>query len=113
MRHRPDGQILDVGETSLANTVLLCRQHHTLVHEGGWRIEWWGEGRPAFYGPRGQMLFEGRWRPPALPDDPVEALVHEQRLRGVEPDAATAGARWRREEDVPAEVWLAAAEALL
>jgi hypothetical protein len=27
------------GETSLANLMLLCSKHHTLVHEGGFRIE--------------------------------------------------------------------------
>jgi len=27
------------GETSLANLMLLCTRHHTLVHEGGFRIE--------------------------------------------------------------------------
>jgi hypothetical protein len=108
VRHWADG-----GETSLANTLLLCRHHHALVHEGGWRVEWWGEGRPAFFGPRGQMLFEGRWQPPELPNTPVEALIEEHRTRGVDPDERTAGARWKREEDVPAEVWLAAAEALL
>jgi len=27
------------GETSLANLMLLCTKHHTLVHEGGFRIE--------------------------------------------------------------------------
>jgi hypothetical protein len=59
------------------------------------------------------MLFEGRWQPPELPNTPVEALIEEQRTRGVDPDERTAGARWKREEDVPAEVWLAAAEALL
>ncbi|HUP51034.1 MAG TPA: hypothetical protein VM198_01060 [Longimicrobiales bacterium] len=43
----------------------------------------------------------------------MEALIEEQRARGVEPDERTAGARWRREEDIPDEVWFAAIEALL
>ena len=29
---------LDLGDTSLANTVLLCSRHHHYVHEGGWTI---------------------------------------------------------------------------
>ncbi|MGH7539939.1 MAG: DUF222 domain-containing protein, partial [Gemmatimonadota bacterium] len=35
----------DGGETSLANTVLLCAHHHRLVHEGGWSLEWCGKDR--------------------------------------------------------------------
>jgi hypothetical protein len=108
VRHWADG-----GETNLQNTVLLCRHHHTLVHEGGWTVEWWGEGRPAFFGPRGQTVFEGGWQPPELPADPVEALVAAHRTRGIEPDCTTAGARWKREEDIPIEVMLGAAEAMI
>ena len=43
------------GPTSLDNLVLLCRHHHTLIHEGGWRIE----GTPGhldFYRPNGSQL---------------------------------------------------------
>ena len=28
------------GKTKADNLVLLCRRHHRLVHEGGWRLEW-------------------------------------------------------------------------
>jgi hypothetical protein len=97
----------------MTNCLLLCKFHHTLVHEGGWKVDWWGQGRPVFYGPRRQLLFEGRRQPPDLPNTPVEALIEEQRARGVEPDERTAGARWKREEDIPANVYFAAAEAMM
>ena len=57
VKHWADG-----GETTLDNLVLLCSHHHRLVHEEGWRVEWWGEGRPAFIDPRGQKHFERRSR---------------------------------------------------
>jgi hypothetical protein len=107
VKHWADG-----GPTSLANTVLLCKHHHTLVHEGGWKIDWWGEGRPVFFGPRGQLDYEGRWQPPELPEDVVEALLEENRALGIEPDWRTAGARWKREEDIPDRVLFRAMEAL-
>lgn len=53
----------DGGSTSLDNCLLLCRHHHRLVHEGGWSIEWWGKGQPAFRDPRGQVHFDGRFVP--------------------------------------------------
>ena len=43
------------GPTSLENLVLLCRHHHTLVHEGGWRIEG-TPGHLSFYRPDGSQL---------------------------------------------------------
>jgi len=89
VRHWADG-----GETSLGNTVLLCRHHHRLVHEGGWRILWDRDGRPTFVDPRGGTHYDGRWRPPELPEDPVGALIGDNHARGAHPDWRTAGARW-------------------
>jgi hypothetical protein len=102
----------DGGETSLHNCLLLCNFHHRLVHEGGWRIEWWGVGRPMFFSPRGEMTFEGRWQPPKLPHDPVSALVRDNELQGIHPDGWTAGARWKEEAHIPNEVYFRALEAL-
>src|SRR5438067_805975 len=29
---------VDGGETNLENTVLLCKRHHRMIHEGGWKL---------------------------------------------------------------------------
>jgi len=149
VRHWADG-----GETNLSNCLLLCHFHHRLMHEGGWRVDWWGEGRPVFFDPRGGTHFEGRWSPPKLDvgpadhdsgpadhdagpvdhdadpadhdadpadhdadpanhdADPVEALERDNRLHGAEPDWRTAGARWKRLEDIPDAVLYGALEAM-
>ena len=96
----------------MANTALLCRTHHRLLHEGGWKMDWWGSGRPVFFSPRGDVIYEGRWEPPELGDDPVGALVEEHLHGGVQPDAWTASAIWKREEDIPDQVFFRALEAM-
>jgi len=166
------------GETSLGNCLLICRHHHRLVHEGGWSVEWWGQGRPVFFDPRGGTHFDGRWQPPREParegsaadreagaggggrlgeehmeagkrpgeeragagshpgermepgkrplparleEDPVAALseeslvaslIEQNRRRGANPDGWTAGARWKREADIPDRVYFRALEAM-
>ena len=69
-----------------------------------------------FVDPRGQMHYSGKPLPPALPDgrdqDPVEALIEQTRARGANPDFTTAGARWKRESDIPSEIYFRALEAL-
>jgi len=109
VKHWADG-----GETAFENLVLLCSHHHRLVHEEGWRVEWWGAGRPAFIDRRGQKHFSGKPVSPSLPShrDPVEALIEDTSARGTDPDYLTAGARWKHEEDIPDEVYYRASEAL-
>jgi hypothetical protein len=46
----------DGGETSLKNTVLLCRRHHRLVHEDGFQLALDREGSVAFFTPRGKPI---------------------------------------------------------
>ncbi|MGI9039017.1 MAG: DUF222 domain-containing protein, partial [Gemmatimonadota bacterium] len=104
---------IDGGPTSLKNTVLLCRVHHRLVHEGGWTVEWWGRDRQAaFRDTKGTVHVAGARKPPRLPPDPVAALVEANRAEGADPDARTAGARWKRERDIPDAVYFKATEAM-
>ncbi|MEJ2204870.1 MAG: DUF222 domain-containing protein [Gemmatimonadota bacterium] len=114
VKHWADG-----GETNLGNTVLACHHHHRLLHEGGWRVVWrgegvvWrGEGRAIFVDPRGREHFDGGWRAPEVGPEAVDALVEDQRRRGIDPDWRTAGARWKREDDIPHPVWVRAMEAV-
>jgi len=60
------------GPTSLENLVLLCRHHHTLVHEGGWRIEG-TPGNLRFYRPDGSQLRIDR------PPRPIRSPFHDPR----------------------------------
>jgi hypothetical protein len=108
VKHWADG-----GETTFQNLLLLCSFHHRLVHEEEWKIEWWGEGRPMFIDRRGGFHTDGLKVPsPELPVDPVEALIEDNRRRGADPDFYTAGARWKREADIPDDVYFRAVEAI-
>ncbi len=51
------------GETSLSNTLLLCRHHHRLVHEGRWTLALGADGQPVFRSPRGEEVMDGRGAP--------------------------------------------------
>jgi len=103
----------DKGETRLDNLLLLCSHHHRLLHEEGWKIEWWGKDRqPAFIDPKGQTHLGRPRETPELPPDPVAALIEDTRSRGADPDFYTAGARWKREADIPEDVYFRAMEAI-
>ena len=51
VKHWADG-----GETSLANTILLCRRHHRLVHEGGTRMALDRDGKAVFFTREGAVI---------------------------------------------------------
>jgi hypothetical protein len=115
IRHWADG-----GETRLGNLVLLCRFHHRLVHEEGFRVHAPTGGAGSKSGDRKLYFLDRRMRlipdapppTPPLPPRPVQALVERNRLRGVQPDYSTGSARYRREVDVPPEVVQRALEAV-
>jgi len=64
----------DGGETSLKNLILLCSTHHTLVHEGGFRIEKDYRDRWFFVRPDGRAVPESGYRPEDVTDDGAEAV---------------------------------------
>jgi len=66
---------IDGGATSAQNLVLLCRHHHRLVHEGGFKLVRRDDGKLLFFTPNGV------WIPhvvsPKIPTIDVETVVVE------------------------------------
>ena len=61
------------GETSVENLMLLCSKHHTLVHEGGFRIEKDYADRWFFRRPDGRAVPHCGYRPEDTTDDGLDA----------------------------------------
>jgi hypothetical protein len=107
----------DGGPTRLDNLVLLCRTHHRLLHEGGFRLEPDPAhlGRPIFHDPRGVRIPEV---PPRMSID--GHLLQPGRVQsggaGGNSRPSTEAVRNRRpprwEEDVPLAFYLRALHAL-
>jgi hypothetical protein len=79
----------DGGETKLENLVLLCRRHHTLVHEAGFSLAATAEGF-AFRDPRGHPLPRTDPRPATCADE----VRHAHRRGGLHIDAKTNLPQW-------------------
>jgi hypothetical protein len=106
IRHWADG-----GATTLSNLVLLCRHHHRAVHEEGFRVEVGPTGRLNFYDSQGLPLPDVP-SPAYVGETPIEALIRQNRIRGIDPDVFASAARFRRDADIPWEIEAAAREVL-
>ena len=108
VKHWADG-----GETSLRNTLLLCRRHHRAVHEGRVKVSVNSDGTVLFFTPKGRMLVDA-------PKPPVARAAHLPPLPSVHPGAPlkgdgfvlSNGAALYRDCDIPWEIEAAAREAL-
>jgi hypothetical protein len=81
------------GPTTLSNLALLCRRHHRVVHEEGYRIERRADGAFQFRRPDGRVLPDVPPRA-TVPADPAGALRAQSIAQGLELHARTGFAQW-------------------
>jgi len=81
------------GPTTLSNLALLCRRHHRAVHEEGYQIDQEPDGALSFRRPDGRPLPDVP-PPPAVPDDPIEALRARHAAEGLRLHARTTCPSW-------------------
>ena len=74
------------GETSLDNLLLLCTKHHTLVHEGGFRIEKDYADRWFFVKPDGVAVPDNGYLPRLDTHPPAGGLLNGMETIVSEPD---------------------------
>lgn len=105
---------IDGGPTTLQNLTLLCKRHHVLCHEGGFRVEALAGGRFRFLDRQGREVLAA----PPLPSvtgDPAKALAARWVPPGVDISPSTGVPTWEGEpfdygwaiEDLQAKAGLA------
>ena len=112
VKHWADG-----GETSLRNTLLLCRRHHRAVHEGRVKVSVNSDGTVLFFTPKGRMLVDAPRRPKAArggerPGLPPLPTVHPGAPAQGDGITLSNGAALYHDSEVPWEIEAAAREAL-
>jgi hypothetical protein len=91
------------GETSLDNLVLLCHQHHRLVHEGGYTVEGNPDSGIRFRNRHGIVWPLAPPRPPPGRTDELIAANHTNGLP-IDPDTNRNGGNWWGAFDFPLAV---------
>ena len=81
------------GPTTLSNLAMLCRRHHRAVHEEGFQVEREPDGELRFWRPDGRPLPDVP-PPPAIIDDPVNALRARNEAAGLQLHAQTTRPGW-------------------
>ncbi len=84
------------GETKLDNLITLCRRHHRLVHEVGFKVEADGAGDFRFFRPDGEPLPAAGTFPRRCPIGCAQ-LVAENRKHELDIDADTCIPHWEGE----------------
>ena len=92
------------GETKLDNLVLLCRSHHRLVHEGGYRLAHVPEGDLLFSDPCGRPLRAVSRPPPGS----LEGLLENNRTFAINGETYRSGPGDRLDLGMAVEALLAA-----
>ena len=83
----------DLFTRGASNLALLCRHHHRAVHEEAYQVERQPDGELRFRRPDGRPL-PNVPSPPAVPDDPVQALREQNKSAGLHLHAQTTCPGW-------------------
>lgn len=74
---------VDGGSTSVDNLVLLCSQHHRLLHEGGYGIRRDHQGERYFVRADGRVIPRSGYRPADYTDDDIDdATLEDPSMEG-------------------------------